>query len=224
MPSYAAAARPTTSPRPALGERVLHLGRKIDVAAPADLDHVAELLRIGRLAQNGVVELFAALRRPLQQLHGAVDGDAFFVAGDEKRKRALRLAAALAKVIERRRKLAASGGRRRPSAVGSSSDDLRALLGRPVSAARVFEEAARRAPRDVEAQVAAAESQLAAAHARTASARAQLSDTTVRSPIDGVISNRAVNTGDGSMPWAWATFGHCASVRVTLHKVILEAA
>ncbi len=59
------------------------------------------------------------------------------------------------------------------------------------------------AQRDLEiarSNVAAAESQVAAARARTASARAQLADTTVRSPIDGVISNRAANTGDVVTP------------------------
>ena len=39
-----------------------------------------------------MVELLAARRRPLQQLDGAVDGDAFLVAGDQERDRALRLA------------------------------------------------------------------------------------------------------------------------------------
>ena len=61
-------------------------------AAPADLDHVAERLRVGRLAQNAVIEFFAARGRPLQQLDGAVDRDAFLVAGDQERDRAFRLA------------------------------------------------------------------------------------------------------------------------------------
>ena len=59
-------------------------------AAPAELDGVAELVDIARLAQHAMVELLAARRRPLQQLEGAVDRDAFFVAGDQERDRALR--------------------------------------------------------------------------------------------------------------------------------------
>ena len=51
-----------------------------------------------------MVEFFAALRRPAQQLDGAVDGDALLVAGDEERQRAaLRLAAVRGQMIERRR-------------------------------------------------------------------------------------------------------------------------
>lgn len=55
------------------------------------------------------------------------------------------------------------------------------------------------AQRDLEAArnaVANAESQLAAARARASSARAQLGDTIVRAPISGVVSEKAVNTGD----------------------------
>ncbi len=48
--------------------------------------------------------------------------------------------------------------------------------------------------------VANAESQLAAARARGSSARAQLSDTVVRAPIAGVVSDKAVNTGDVVSP------------------------
>lgn len=44
--------------------------------------------------------------------------------------------------------------------------------------------------------VATAESQLAAARARLSSAQAQLSDTVVRSPITGVVRERAANEGD----------------------------
>lgn len=44
--------------------------------------------------------------------------------------------------------------------------------------------------------VASAEAQLAAARARGASARAQLGDTIIRAPISGVVSDKAVNTGD----------------------------
>jgi RND family efflux transporter MFP subunit len=48
--------------------------------------------------------------------------------------------------------------------------------------------------------LASAQSQLAAARARYATAQAQLSDTTVRSPISGVVSDKAVNTGDVVTP------------------------
>lgn len=48
--------------------------------------------------------------------------------------------------------------------------------------------------------VATAQSQLAAARARGAAAQAQLSDTTVRSPISGVVSDKAVNAGDVVTP------------------------
>ena len=44
--------------------------------------------------------------------------------------------------------------------------------------------------------LATAQSQLAAARARGATAQAQLADTTVRAPISGVVSDKAVNTGD----------------------------
>jgi RND family efflux transporter MFP subunit len=50
--------------------------------------------------------------------------------------------------------------------------------------------------------VANAESQVAAARARASSARAQLADTTVRAPIAGVVSVKAVNTGDVVAPGA----------------------
>ena len=50
--------------------------------------------------------------------------------------------------------------------------------------------------------VANAESQLAAARARASSARATLADTVVAAPIGGVISDKAVNTGDVVAPGA----------------------
>ena len=75
--------------------------RAVERAAPAGLDGVAEYFHIARLAEDAVVELFAALGRPLQQLDGAVDRDALLVAGDEQRDRAaLRLAAVRRQIIE----------------------------------------------------------------------------------------------------------------------------
>src|SRR6185437_163226 len=76
----------------------------VERAAPADLDGVAERFDVAWLAQQAMVEFLAALGRPLQKLRRAVDRDAFFVAGDQKRDRSLsvflRLAAARAQVIE----------------------------------------------------------------------------------------------------------------------------
>src|SRR5262245_32598930 len=48
-----------------------------------------------------MVECLAALGRPLQQLHGAVHGDAFLVAGDQERDGALRRPTVRSEVIER---------------------------------------------------------------------------------------------------------------------------
>src|ERR1043166_863600 len=70
-------------------------------AAPADLDAVAKLLDIARLAQHAMIEFFAARRRPLQQLYGAVDGVAFLIPGDQERDRALRRAAIGSEIVER---------------------------------------------------------------------------------------------------------------------------
>ena len=79
--------------------------RAVERAAPADLDGVAEHLDVARLAEDAVVECLAALRRPSQQLDGAVDRDAFLVAGDQERDRALvRLAAVGGEMVERRRR------------------------------------------------------------------------------------------------------------------------
>ena len=57
-------------------------------AAPADLDHVAEGVRVGRLAEDAMVEAFAARLRPGEQLDGAVDRRTFLVAGDQEADRA----------------------------------------------------------------------------------------------------------------------------------------
>ena len=76
--------------------------RAIERAAAAGLDGVAEHFDIARLAKDAMVEFFAALGRPLQQLDGAVDRDALLVAGDEQRDRTpLRLAAVSLQMIHR---------------------------------------------------------------------------------------------------------------------------
>ena len=79
-----------------------HRQRAVERAAPADLDGVAQHGRIGRLAEQAMVEFFAALGGPCQELHRPVDGDALLVAGDEERDRARRPAAVGGKMIEAR--------------------------------------------------------------------------------------------------------------------------
>src|ERR1041385_9099417 len=72
-------------------------------AAASDLDAVAELLDIARLAQHAMIEFFAARRRPLQKFYSAVDGDVFLIAGDQERDRSFRRATIGGQIIERRR-------------------------------------------------------------------------------------------------------------------------
>ena len=57
-------------------------------AAPAVLDRVAERCDAGRLADDAMVEGFAARQRPVEQLRRAVDRRPLLVAGDEKADRA----------------------------------------------------------------------------------------------------------------------------------------
>ena len=61
----------------------------VEGAAPADLDHLAERIGIGRLAKDAMIETRAALMREAQQLFGPVDRRALLIAGDEKTDRAL---------------------------------------------------------------------------------------------------------------------------------------
>src|SRR4051812_15807048 len=92
-----------------IGDVALRTGddqRPVLRAAAPDLHHLAELLRIGRLAEDSMVEFFAALRRPFQKLYGAVDGDPFFVAGDEEGERAPWPPAMAAEIIQHCRELA----------------------------------------------------------------------------------------------------------------------
>ena len=49
-----------------------------------------------------MVEFFAALRAPLQQLDGAVDRNVFLVTGDQKRNRAFGLAAIVGEILQHR--------------------------------------------------------------------------------------------------------------------------
>ncbi len=78
-------------------------------AAPADLDHVAHRRRIGRLAEQAMVEALAAFGRPLEELHGAVHRDALLVTGDQERDRSFRRACARSEVVERSRHGASDG-------------------------------------------------------------------------------------------------------------------
>src|SRR5262249_61313748 len=57
----------------------------VERATTADLDGVAHRLLIARLAQDAMIEFLAALCGPFQQLGCAIDRDAFFIAGDQKR-------------------------------------------------------------------------------------------------------------------------------------------
>ena len=81
-------------------------------AAPADLDHVAERRRDGRLADQAGVEHLAVLPQPVQHLAGAVDRGAFLVAGDQQADRAGEVVAALGQEALGR---GDEGGDRRPS-------------------------------------------------------------------------------------------------------------
>src|ERR1017187_4645084 len=85
-----------------IGDMALPAGHDqvaVERTAAADLDGVAQFRDIARLAQNAVVEFFAALSRPLQKLGRAVDRDAFLVAGDQERDRAFWLAGKMAEMF-----------------------------------------------------------------------------------------------------------------------------
>src|SRR6476619_4444826 len=56
----------------------------VEGSAPTDLDGVAERRHIARLAQDAMIESFAALGRPFEQLHRSIHGDAFLIARDQK--------------------------------------------------------------------------------------------------------------------------------------------
>ncbi len=77
--------------------------RGAHAAPPADLDHVAEHLGAGGLTNHAGIERLALLGEPLQHLPGAVDGDAFLVAGDQQADRAVEGAVARAEEARDRR-------------------------------------------------------------------------------------------------------------------------
>src|SRR5271155_2682452 len=56
-------------------------------AAPADLDHVAQRLRAGRLADETGVDRLTAILEPTEHLARAIDGLAFLVPGDQQADR-----------------------------------------------------------------------------------------------------------------------------------------
>ena len=72
----------------------VHGEEAVEAAAPADLDHVAELLGAGRLADDAGIEPLALGREPVEQLARAVDRVGFLVAGDEEADRAAEILAA----------------------------------------------------------------------------------------------------------------------------------
>src|SRR5204863_4762913 len=77
-----------------VGDMTLHAADREaprHAAAAADLDHVAELGRRGRLADDAVVERLAARLQPLQHFFCAVDRNPFFIAGDQETDRAWKL-------------------------------------------------------------------------------------------------------------------------------------
>jgi membrane fusion protein (multidrug efflux system) len=84
------------------------------------------------------------------------------------------------------------------SAVRPAENQL-GLAQREVERTETLVKAGALAARDLDvarSNVASAEAQLADAKSRLASAERQLGDTVLRAPIDGIVSRRAVNTGD----------------------------
>src|SRR6516165_1911527 len=57
--------------------------RAIQRTAPADLDHIAQMVWVRRLADEAMVETLAALIGPAQKLVGAIDRRAFLIARNE---------------------------------------------------------------------------------------------------------------------------------------------
>ena len=86
-------------------------------AAPADLDHVAQRFRVGRLADQAHVEPFVVSVEPFQHFLGAVDGVAFLVARNEQADRAAEVCAA---VVQEARDGGHEGGNR-PLHVGCAA-------------------------------------------------------------------------------------------------------
>ena len=68
--------------------RAGHRDHPIDRAATTDFYHIAQYVRIGRFADQTVINNFALLLKPAKHFARAVNARAFFVAGDEKGNRA----------------------------------------------------------------------------------------------------------------------------------------
>jgi RND family efflux transporter MFP subunit len=88
------------------------------------------------------------------------------------------------------------------TAVKSAENQLE-VAAREASRTEELVKAGALAARDLDrarASVASAEAQLADARARLVSAASQLADTVLHAPIDGIVSDRAVNTGDVVSP------------------------
>ena len=75
---------------------------RVQGAAPADLDHLAELVRVGGLADQAEIRDVAVRLHPFQHPHGAVGGGTLLVAGDQQAYRTARRRP-LAQVRRRRR-------------------------------------------------------------------------------------------------------------------------
>jgi hypothetical protein len=71
----------------------------IETAAPSDLDRFAEAFRVGWLADQAMIWPLASLFHPLQHLARAIDGNTFFVAGNEQADRAVDLSPASLGII-----------------------------------------------------------------------------------------------------------------------------
>ncbi len=62
----------------------MHRQPGIQAAAPADLDHVAKRVGVGRLADDTGVQPFAVRLQPVEYPASAVDRLAFFIPCDEQ--------------------------------------------------------------------------------------------------------------------------------------------
>jgi len=67
---------------------------RVHGAAPADLDHIAQSLGIGRLADQAGINHFVIVPHPIEHLDGAVDRRTFLIAGDQHTDGAAEVAAA----------------------------------------------------------------------------------------------------------------------------------
>src|SRR5215472_2198934 len=75
----------------------------VERTATAGFDSVADDFDIAWLAENAMIESFAALGRPFEQLDRAIDRYTFLIAGNQERDRASRLAAICGQIVERSR-------------------------------------------------------------------------------------------------------------------------